>query len=77
MLYLYLDTSDSCYVLCNPDNYQVGLWAQDLVDAIESYFDCEFDDSHTVFTNNHYTLIATYPYNTLADFQANHPELFI
>lgn len=79
MTYLYLDPIDSCYVLCNPDNYQVGLWTQSLDDAIESYFNLwnEYDNSHTVFTNNRYTLIATYHYTTLADFQANHPELFI
>ena len=78
MLYLYFDPMDSCYVLCNPDTFQVGQWLKDLTEAIESYFfRTEPDWSHTTFSVNPYTLITTYPYDTLADFQANHPELFI
>lgn len=81
MLYLYLDPIDSCYVLCNPDTYQVGIWTQYLDEAIKSYFyNEEPDNSHTTFSKHYnvYTLIATYPsYSYLANFQANHPELFI
>lgn len=77
MLYLYLDPIDFHYVLCNPVTLQVGLWGQDPGKAIVSYFHYESDYSHSVFTNNRYTIITTYPYNILADFQANHPELFI
>lgn len=76
MLHLYLDNRD--YVLCNPTTFQVGNWRADLAKAITSYFRCITPyRPHTVFSPNNYTLIATYPYNTLADFQANHPELFI
>lgn len=78
MLYLYSDKYDSYYVLCNPDTFRVGLWNINPTIAIESYFlYTEPDSSHSTFTDNRYTLITTYPYDTLADFQANHPELFI
>lgn len=76
MLHLYLDNSD--YVLCNPTTFQVGNWKTDVAKAITSYFRCTTPyRKHSVFGNNRYTLTATYPYDTLADFQANHPELFI
>ena len=78
MPYLYFDSRDSRYVLCNPTTFQVGLWDINPTIAIESYFlYTKPDRSHSAFTDNRYALITTYPYDTLADFQASHPELFI
>ena len=79
MLQLFFDNVDY-YCLANSDTFEVGLWEEDIAQAILSYFET-LDDGpypkHTCFLKD-YPLIHSFPPCTsLSDIQNLYPEYFI
>lgn len=80
MINIYLDETDSHYIVGDSDTHHAGLWLPQLAEAISTFFESdEPDHTHTMFKSNYtYRLLYSFPSTTsYLDLQSTYPELFI